>query len=214
MKRFRRDRHERGQAIAELLISLLAIAAVLLGVIMVSVMGISGIKNIIETRTEAERKMTANAFGAVQPQNITEWIHIRRSGSGKDAQFLQKSQKDGDGIQFTQDDEAVTAQTTDGKVFTDELKSTDETFSTSYLASTTYARNAFEPKLEISNIFISAADLTSARKTVNDPLSEYELSAVTRALRKFGINAQNFKIEDTVFMPRSNVDESAESENP
>ena len=129
MKRFRRDRHERGQAIAELLISLLAIAAVLLGVIMVSVMGISGIKNIIETRTEAERKMTANAFGAVQPQNITEWIHIRRSGSGKDAQFLQKSQKDGDGIQFTQDDEAVTAQTTDGKVFTDELKPTDETFS-------------------------------------------------------------------------------------
>ena len=214
MKRFRRDRHEHGQAVAELLISLLAIAAVLLGVIMVSVMGISGIRNIIDTRTEADRKMTANAFGAVQPQHITEWVNIRRSGSGRNAQFLEKAQNDGDGIQFTQDDEAVTAQASDGGAFADELKSTDGTFSTSYLASTTYARNSFDQKLELSNIFISAADLTSARKTVNDPLSEYDLSAVTRALRKFGINAQEFKIEDTVFMPRSNADESAEGENP
>ena len=212
MKQFRTRRGERGQAITELLISLLAIAAVLLGVIMVSVMGISGIKNIIETRTEAERKMTANAFGTVQPQHITEWINIRRSGGGTEAQFIKNTQ--GDGIQFTQDDEAVTAQASDGSVFADELNSTDGTFSTSHLASTTYARNAFEPKLELSNIFISAADLTSARKTINDPLSEYDLSAVTRALRRFGINAQNFKIEDTVFMPRSNVDESQEGANP
>ena len=200
MKKRLRKRSERGQAVSELVISLIGVSLIVLGTIMVSVMGISGIRNLIDTRSEAERKMNANAFGDVQANHITEWVNIRRN-DGAGLQFA------GDGIQFTEDDTAVTSQA-DGSVFMDTLNETENRFSTSYLASTSYAQGAFEPKLELSNIFVSAADLTSARKTVTDPLGQYQLSAVARALQKFGIHAESFKIEDTVFMPRTSRNES------
>ena len=67
-------RSERGQAVSELVISLIGVSLIVLGTIMVSVMGISGIRNLIDTRSEAERKMNANAFGDVQANHITEWV--------------------------------------------------------------------------------------------------------------------------------------------
>ena len=204
--RIKRRKSERGQAIAELVISLIGISMIVLGTIMVSAMGVSGIRNMIDARTEAERKMASNAFGDVQANHITEWINIKRN-DGTELQFTDPGRGAGDGIQFTQDDEAVTSQA-DGSVFLDTLNETENRFSTSYFASTDYARGAFEPKLEQSNVFVSAAALTSARKTVADPLGQYQLSAVARALQKFGIHAETFKIEDTVFMPRHNDDES------
>ena len=206
MKKRLRKRSERGQAVSELVISLIGVSLIVLGTIMVSVMGISGIRNLIDTRSEAERKMNANAFGDVQANHITEWVNIRRN-DGAGLQFADPRQGAGDGIQFTEDDTAVTSQA-DGSVFMDTLNETENRFSTSYLASTSYAQGAFEPKLELSNIFVSAADLTSARKTVTDPPGQYELSAAARALQKFGIHAESFKIEDTVFMPRTSRNES------
>lgn len=206
MKKRPGKKSECGQAVSELLISLIGVSLIVLGTIMVSVMGISGIRNLIDTRSEAERKMSANAFGDVQANHVTEWVNIRRNG-GTGLQFADPGLGAGDGIQFTQDDEAVTSQA-DGSVFMDTLNETENRFSTSYLASTNYAQGAFEPKLELSNIFVSAADLTSARRTVTDPLGQYQLSAVARALQKFGIHAEDFKIEDTVFMPRTGSGES------
>lgn len=83
MKKRLRKRSERGQAVSELVISLIGVSLIVLGTIMVSVMGISGIRNLIDTRSEAERKMNANAFGDVQANHITEWVNIRRNdGAG------------------------------------------------------------------------------------------------------------------------------------
>ena len=99
MKKCLRKRSERGQAVSELVISLIGVSLIVLGTIMVSVMGISGIRNLIDTRSEAERKMNANAFGDVQANHITEWVNIRRN-DGAGLQFADPRQGAGDGIQL------------------------------------------------------------------------------------------------------------------
>ena len=99
MKKRLRKRSERGQAVSELVISLIGVSLIVLGTIMVSVMGISGIRNLIDTRSEAERKMNANAFGDVQANHITEWVNIRRN-DGAGLQFTDPRQGAGDGRRY------------------------------------------------------------------------------------------------------------------
>ena len=55
---YRRCRSERGQALAELMTILIAICFVLLGVILLAVVGVNGVKNAVSARKEADHNMS------------------------------------------------------------------------------------------------------------------------------------------------------------
>lgn len=184
--KMRRRKTERGQAIAELVAGLIGISFVVLGILAMSMLGISGIKNLISARKGAEENMAWNMAGGNGGQHITEWRNVR--------------QGEGDGIQFTRDDEAFASGTPDSTLFMDNLKDNTGTFSTALLLNTNYADGAFDDKIEMSNLFVSAAGLTSARLTDSNPLGKYQFFDLQRIMNSFGIKG-NFTVDDTVFLP-------------
>ena len=178
---FRHSRQERGQALAELVASLFGILFVVLGILALGAIGIAGIKNQIAARSGADENTISQILSDTSEIHITEW-------------------KNPDGLKFTADDSKQASSIPLSDVFMNELSDTERKFSTSYLDAASYSDAAFESKLELSSIFVSAAGLTAKKESVGDPFRRYDFFDLKRILRNFGLPSE-VQIEDTVYMP-------------
>ncbi len=70
----RQRNKQSGQALAEMAVALVALLAVMLGVLFISGVGIANIRTLLSARTEAERRSrAANDFSAADGDNIQSW---------------------------------------------------------------------------------------------------------------------------------------------
>ena len=178
----RNRRSEHGQAIGELMISLVGLCAVMAGILMISALGMQGIRNTIQVRGKADD------YSARGTQTGSRLRHIDTWKNGED------------GLPFTNDDASRNGIAPAADLFLGELTDNTRTFKTAQLAQTSYADHAFESKVIESDLFLSAAHLTTASNTVNDPLNLYEHFNAGKLLRSFGIPS-NFILKDSISMP-------------
>ena len=163
------------------MISLIGICAVSIGLLVIAVLGMSGIRNVVTAREKAD-KYSMSGIENGSPSNIETW----KSGS--------------DGLMFTNDDIRKDGTAPKSELFLGELSDNTGRFKTAMLGQTGYAENAFETKVIESNLFLSAARLTSAREIIADPLSMYQHFDAARIMRALGFTS-NFTISDTISMP-------------
>lgn len=185
-KIFQRNNGNRGQALTELMVILVAICIVLLSAILFSVTGIRGVKNVISAREEADRRVV-NQTAASSGTQISYWANI---------EGLQ-----GDGLQFTADDIAVTGGGTESGVYRKELVTTNGELDMTYLAAQKNEKHFRNFDLAAVRIFFQAADLTSGSAQIHDVLDDKKLYDVKNAMKKFGIST-DIRIEDRVYMPK------------
>ena len=178
----RNRKSEHGQAIGELMISLIGLCAVMAGILMISALGMQGVRNTIRVREDADQYSARGFESSSGRQHIDTWKY------GTDQ------------LPFTNDDAVVNGTGPDPTIFLGELTDNTRTFKTSQLAQTDYAQHAIESQVIESNLFLSAAHLTTASNTVNDPLKLYGHFNAGRVLRAFGITS-NFNLKDSVSMP-------------
>ena len=177
----RKRQAERGQALAELVISMIGLCAVTIGLLGIAVLGMSGIRNTITAREKADQ----NSISGVEngsAGNISTW------GDGPDR------------LTFTNDDVRKSGTSPNSEIFLGELTDGSGQFKTGMLTGTRYADHAFESKVIESDIFLSAARLTQAREVVSDPLALYRHFDAARVMKSLGFPA-NFTIVDTISMP-------------
>lgn len=182
----RKRKSERGQALGELTISLIGLCAVMIGMLAIACLGMSGVRNTIAAREQADQL----SFSGVEngsPDNISTW----KNGS--------------DGIPFTNDDHQVRGSSPNSEIFLGELTDNSGIFKTGQLAQTQYAEHAFESKVMESDLFLSAANLTQAEKIIEDPLSLYEHFDAVRILRALGLPSA-FTIKDKISMPVNSLE--------
>ena len=177
----RQRKYQHGQAIGELVISLIGLCAVTIGLLVIAVLGMSGVRNVIAAREKADKYSMTNVENG-SPSNIDTW----KPGN--------------DSLLFTNDDSKTNGSVPHSDSFLGELNDNTGRFKTAMLSQTRYAENAFESKVIESNLFLSAARLTSARETINDPLSLYQHFDAARILRAFGFTS-NFTITDQITLP-------------
>ncbi|MBO4647201.1 MAG: hypothetical protein J5806_03490 [Lentisphaeria bacterium] len=174
---------ERGQAIGELLIGLIGLCIVMIGLFMISGLGMVGVRNTIASREEVDRY---SMHGESQGQGYLRAIDTWNTGR--------------DGLRFTNDDSSSAAGTVEVGAYLRELQSNSGIFSTSQLAKTPYSGQALDTRFKESELFLSAANLTASRKVVTDPLAVYEHFDAMRILRALGI-ASSLSVVDQLAMP-------------
>lgn len=176
---------EKGQALTELVVILIGICFVLLGVILFSVVGVNGVQNVLAARREADHNMSEGIMKTAGKQ-ISHWVNIEKN--------------QGDGMQFTADDLAVSGYSADGSVFRRELVSSDGSMDISSLAAGKKSDHYTHFDFATVRLFFLAAALTSGSARINDIMSDSKLKDVHIALKKFGLSSK-IDIEDTVYMP-------------
>ena len=182
----RTSQTERGQALGELTISLIAMCSIMIGLLTIACLGMSGVRNVIAVREKADH-YSFNGFENGSPRSIDTW----KSGT--------------DGLLFTNDDIQIRGAGPNSERFLGELTDNTGQFSTSQLPPTRYVDYAFESKVLESNLFLSAANLTQAEEIISDPLSLYRHFDAMRIWRGMGFNAV-FTIKDTICMPVNSLE--------
>lgn len=177
----RKRKSERGQALGELTISMIAMCAVAIGILMIACLGMNGIRNAISAREKADHYSFRGHLNG-SPQNISTW------SAGND------------GLPFTNDDTPVRGSSPNPDDFLGELTDNTGEFKTARLAQTEYAEHAFESKVLESNLFLSAAGLTLVEEVISDPLSLYRHFDAARILRALGFTSV-FTLRDFIAMP-------------
>lgn len=176
------DRRRSGQAIVEMAVCLVAILAVLGGFLLISGLGIENVQNAIRSREAVDQK-ARDGIVSSSGRMIRTWNYGN------------------DGILFTRDDKA-SEWTPDINIFLSELK--DETEPLDMKDSSVFphisASHNFAGSLSASRLFLSAAELTSAKITESDPLDKRNLSSF-RSLIKALIANPDFSLVDDTFMP-------------
>lgn len=171
-----------GQAIVEMTVCLVAILIVLGGFLLITGLGLENIHNAIRSRETVDQK-ARDGIVSSSGRMIRSWSY----GS--------------DGILFTRDDR-VSEWSPDVNIFLSELK--DETepldMKDSHVFPHISTSNNFAGSLSAARLFLSAAELTSAKITESDPLAKRNLSSF-RSLIKALIANPDFSLEDNAFMP-------------
>ena len=170
---------EKGQAIVEMTMSLVAIMTVFLGVIFAFAIGDANIKTLLECRGEADSYAGNGAFGdAGMP--IATWQPGR------------------DGRMYTNDDEAVSGTNDNPDLFRGELSSDEVDLVGGF--DKPYVKHDFASDLAASSaLFLDTADLTSFSKSV-DPMAEVDLDGLDGAFRSL-IYDSEIEVKNSVFMP-------------
>ena len=176
----KRWKKERGQALAELAAGLIALCAVIIGVLAIALVGMEGIRNTIKTRQTADQ-YSMNRIKTGNPEHITSWV-------------------DPDQLLFTNDDYPRVNNFPDATEYTSEMISTDKTFRLDSLSTVKYIAHNIPNRYIESRLFLSAADLTVARKQNNDPLEKYYFFDAQRILKALGLPTF-FTIKDEIAMP-------------
>lgn len=175
-------KNERGQAVAELTIGLLAIMAVFVGLLCVSALGIENIKNLIVARGGAD----GNAYnGSVEEdtgQDIIDWDY----GS--------------DELYFTADDVANRGTNEDGGYFSLQLNNGSTNFADPVSIGGSDLTSDFND-IQATNMFLWAAMMTSCKSSQDDPLGERNLEDVRGLFGSLMGYDLDFGLEETVYMP-------------
>jgi len=173
---------EKGQAITELLASVVAIMAVFLGLLFISALGIENIQCMINARANADTN-AANGLIDDSGNPIREW-------SAGD-----------DGLHFTADDSSTASDADAFAIVANEMSSTDGSFSLISGLNNDYVIYNFVASLPVTPLFLNAANLTSSTETQADPLGARQLGDLKGAFRSLILNEPDFAISQTVYMP-------------
>ncbi len=180
----KRNHQESGQAIAEFVISLIAILFVFLGVLAIAVLSMENVTCLVTARSEADvASSLGTSIGGASPEAILEWDY------------------GADGIPFTADDEAVTGMGSES--FAQNFDTREDIVEDTGVLSMTLADLA---KAGYANgqageaSFLSAANLNGYTHTETDPLSKRGLPELQKLLRRI-VGGGKFVLKDTVFIP-------------
>lgn len=176
--RNRQRRGERGQAIAELTIALVAISAVFVGVIFMLAVGQANIDNLLTVRGEADAS-ALSGMGGGTGRPVSRW----REG--------------GDDRMFTNDDEAMLAVSDEASLYRGELGNGSYNLATDLSA--VYVPENFARELSDELMFLNAADLARGSDTV-DPFAYFAVEDLRGAFRTL-IYGGNITIRNEVYMP-------------
>lgn len=194
MKDRRRIRRKR-QALTELAVCLVAILAVISGMLLISGLGIRNVRNLIQARQEADQK-ARDGFSTAAGKDIRCWSY------------------GADNLPFTRDDTAVlTAQDASGN-FMNELDSNDEEDAsddalildlrhTAALAHIPSSNN-FAKNTALQHFFLSAATLAGHTESDEDPLASLHLASLRQLVRTLLLK-NDLSLSDTVFMPSNPI---------
>jgi len=177
-------RYEKGQAIAEMAIGLIAIAAVFLGLIFALAVGQANVENILTARGEADNYSYQGIIG----------------GSGNPIRFWEEGN---DGRLYTNDDEAELFTDDNSDFFIGQLR--NGSFNLSTDLSYPYVQENFTPDLDSNFIFHLAADLTSYEAIV-DPFEYMGIEDLRGAFRML-IYDSDLQVSNEVYMPFIDIPE-------
>ncbi|OGV35393.1 MAG: hypothetical protein A2020_06580 [Lentisphaerae bacterium GWF2_45_14] len=174
-----------GQAIAELITGILAIATVFLGMLFVSAMGLGNIENLISARSSAD--LTACS---------------EESSGNSGAVSLVGWNTGNDGLYFTPDDEQLGGGEGDGVSFVNQLvsESPEYDLSNSVSVGTSNYTSPF-CDLDVDPLFVNAGGLVSASATDSDPLGSRGLSDLKGAFQFLVESDLDISLSETVYMP-------------
>ncbi|NOY74881.1 MAG: hypothetical protein GXP32_03710 [Kiritimatiellaeota bacterium] len=172
--------NEKGQAIVELTISLVAIMVVFLGVIFAFALGDANVRGIINARGNCDAYAGNGQFAGDSGRHISDW------STGPDDRFL------------TNDDTAKVSGDDNPEYFTGEL-TTDEIDLTSGFGTGHVKYNFAEELYGVSSIFLTMADLTKDTQTT-DPYEQELLGDLENAFR-FLILDSDMQIVNYAYMP-------------
>lgn len=179
---------EKGQAIAEMAVCMIAIMAVFLGVIFAYAIGSTNIDNLIACRASADNYAYCQVYGEGGRQILT-W------NEGNDERL------------FTNDDEAQIGTNDEPEIFKGELQSENVDLVNSFGEG--YVQNNFAGDLaDINAIFLSSADLTSY-SIQSDPYETMNLEDLKGTFSTLFLNS-DLIINNSVYMPVLDVEEPVE----
>ena len=177
-------RNQQGQALAELVICLVAILAVFSGFLLISTLGVENVNVSIMARQKSDARARSGLLLTSSGKSIKTW------SAGKDK------------VHFTKDDSSSAVTDTSAYVFTEQLQ--DNTGTLILTSNQTLQEipdnNNFALTLDGNRLFLTAAGLGHNTETENDPLGKQHLKALKGVIRSL-ITKKNFVLEDTVFMP-------------
>ena len=180
----KRCRRESGQAIAEFVVSLIAILFVFLGVLAIAVLSMENVTCLVEARSEADvASSLGSTLGGASPVQILEWDY------------------GADEIPFTADDEPVSGMGSEN--FARNFDTGEDLVEDSgvfRLTLTQLAEGGYVDGSAGETTFLAAANLNGYTHTETDPLSKRGLPDLEKLLRSFTGNAA-FTLEDSVYMP-------------
>ena len=170
---------EKGQAIVEMTMSLVAIMAVFLGVIFAFAIGDANIRTLLECRGNADSYAGNGVFGdAGMP--IQTWT------SGHDARM------------YTNDDTPVIGTNDDPDLFRGELQANGIDLVNGFDKS--YVKHDFAADIaNSSSLFLDIANLTSYSKSV-DPMEEVDMDGLDHAFKALIYNS-DITVDNSAFMP-------------
>ncbi len=180
----KRGKRERGQAIAEFTVSLIAILFVFLGVLAVSVLSMENVSCLIAARSEADvASALGTSVGGVSPEPILEWDY------GPDR------------IPFTADDKAVTSGDSESLAGEfDTSRDLAEGADVNDVALAELAKSGLVDRQVTEVSFLTAANLNGYSHEETDPLSKRGLPELQKLLRRM-VGGGKFVLKDTVFIP-------------
>ncbi len=177
-------RGESGQAVAEFVISLIAILFVFLGVLAISVLSMENVTCLVDARSEADvASALGSSIGGASPEQILEWDY------------------GADEIPFTADDEPVSGMSSEN--FARNFDTGEDLVEDAGVFRMTLADLAsagYADGRAGETTFLSAANLNGYTHTETDPLSKRGLPELQSLLRRI-VGGGKFVLKDTVFIP-------------
>lgn len=175
-------RGESGQAFTELAVSLIAIVAVFVGLLLVAALGSDGVSTVIKARENADQRSLEGRYSSLQGGgSIRDW------------------NRGDDGILFTRDDNPVNGSYGDGAYFKGQLADNTGHVMLYNPPGSSRLESEFS-QLQDSNFFVNAASLSEGEARVSDTLATHNLSSLESAFQwLFGLNGTT--IEDSVYIP-------------
>lgn len=180
----RNRKGQQGQALTELVISLVGILIVISGFLLIAALGAENVSVSIKARENADARSRNGLLLTSSGSTIKTW------SAGKDK------------LHFTKDDKASNVADSTADVFPEQLKDNEQQL---YLTSNLYlkeipANNNFALNLESSRLFLNAATLGHHSESEDNPLGKRKLDSLKELIRSL-ITKKEFHLEDTVFMP-------------
>jgi hypothetical protein len=193
MKKFKSRQFEQGQAIVEMVISIIAIMGILAGVIIVGQLGHGSLRNLLLARKDTDTKVAARTYSAPAGDPIAD------VNSGQDDLF------------FTLDDEPTVGSAhyslsvdSDGNIYgfkeevainepgkAGELDLSDMAGDLEYNFSLDFFTS--------SQLFLDAANLSEGSYTLTLPDDDEEI--ISSQLLNFFIGTDSISVQDKVYMP-------------
>ena len=184
--RMKERKFERGQAITEMAIGLVAIMAVFLGLLFVAALGLENIKSVMAARSGAD----SNAAGGIQ--------------SGESGSAIVEWSSGNDGLYFTSDDKAVTGTGENTTDFSSQLQTAYSDASFDLTETVTVGGNSYSSafsNLADSSLFLYSAQLTGYLSSNEDPLASRKLDDLKQAFASLLGKQAEFSINERVYMP-------------